>query len=179
MHRRTALCRRRGYPLPLVRQIGGRAHFCQGFEFRDALGQGHGGDLCQGVGLRHRPSLGSSLTWRLRRRPLLRLTGRRCPRRSGRWCSVRRWSWYVARFKYHTRQKKSFRSGGPKHFLSSSCPPEGDGTNPILSPSPPSLCPLPPSPLPAEVAGRSPGDAGGGGLPFPAPWTGGSGPCSV
>jgi hypothetical protein len=35
---------------------------------------------------------------------------------------------------------------------------------------------LPPSPPPAEVAGRSPGDAGGGGSPFPASERAGRGP---
>jgi hypothetical protein len=42
--------------------------------------------------------------------------------------------------------------------LSPSRPPEGDGASTRLRPPPPSLHPLTPSPPPAEVVGRSPGE---------------------
>jgi hypothetical protein len=57
-------------------------------------------------------------------------------------------------------------------------PPRGRRVSSPTSDRRPSLHPLPLLPLPAEVVGQIPGDAGGGDLPFPAPWRVGRGlPC--
>jgi hypothetical protein len=48
-------------------------------------------------------------------------------------------------------------------------PPEGNGVSPRITTAAPSLYPLPPLPPPAKIVGQSPGDIGGGSLPFPMP----------